>query len=348
MNRRITSILALVALLTGGGAYYLLTDESNSQPEEATLESQPSNQLPDSIIVATFNIQNLGKNNAFQVRNAARIIQGFDLVAVQEIMNYGEGTKGRDSLRAIVNLLGSNWSHSISSEANGTVTGQPHTFEFSAFLWRNDKLELIPNSSKLWDEDNNPITGLTDQERQFDREPYIASFRTIDGNFDFTVITFHAASPGRPYRRDEIRRLALVYKAIQSADTLQHDVLLCGDFNTPVNKAEWDEVRSISTMTHILTEDNKTTLRNNGELSNNQYDTFWFQANSTNEDVVSGNVVEAWNIDLIFDPSQCTDITDEVNQSRCRYKKSVSDHLPVQIILRTNQDSDKFEDTGIF
>ncbi len=330
----------LVVILLGGGGivgYYLLS--GNNQEDAST------------ITIATFNIQNLGRDKAYQVPNVVKIIEQFDLVAVQEVMNYDSGRAGAVAVQAIVDSLGENWTSLISEEANGTAvaesTNSIHTFEFYAFIWQKDRIELIENSAHLWDEDANSIAGLNDQERQFDREPFIASFKTAEGNLDFSIINLHAASPSKDWRDDEIKRLKIVYNNVQGSNTNQNDIFLCGDFNTPVNKSEWDSLETLPTMDHILTENDKTTInRNTGELSQNQYDTFWFQANASREDIVqgSGQVLSAWNISMVLDPDLTLpdNITDEDAKKRWYYGKMVSDHLPVILVLRTDKDTDNF------
>ncbi len=67
----------LVVILLGGGGivgYYLLS--GNNQEDAST------------ITIATFNIQNLGRDKAYQVPNVVKIIEQFDLGADQEEMNY--------------------------------------------------------------------------------------------------------------------------------------------------------------------------------------------------------------------------------------------------------------------
>ena len=230
MNKFVISGL-IVILLGGGGVvgWYLLSDNGT---EEAS-----------TITVGTFNLEKLGRDNDFQVPNAVKIIQQFDLVALQEVMNFGGGTKGPAAVQAIVTNLGDGWSSVISEQPNGTASAaasadNPPSFEFYAFIWRTDRVQLIDSSAHLWDEATHPMTGISDQERQFDREPFIASFRTVNGSLDFTVISIHAASPGKSWRDDEIKRLRIVYETMQASDPNQNDVILCGDFNTPVNKSE--------------------------------------------------------------------------------------------------------------
>ena len=337
---------SLIVVLIGGGGvvgYYFL---GNNEP--LTIED-------NTITVATFNVQNLGRDKAYQVPNVARIVEQFDIVAIQEVMNYDNGTKGKLAIEAIVDSLGNNWNFIISDEANGTESAANsnslYTFEFYAFIWNTNKIELINNSALLWNEEANPIAELTEQERQFDREPYFASFKSVQGNLDFTLISFHAAAPGKSWRDDEIKRLKIVYEYVQDLDANQNDIFLCGDFNTPVNKGDWDTLKSVSSMTHILSKDDKTTVdKSTGKLSNNQYDTFWYQSAYTGEDIVagSGQVLSAWNITMDIDPDLVLpdDITDEENQKRWFYAQMISDHLPVIIVLRNDADSDNF--TPIF
>ena len=101
-------------------------------------------------------------------------------------------------------------------------------------------------------------------------------------------------------------------------------------------------------MTHILTENDKTTInKTTGNLSKNQYDTFWFQLSATGEDIVpgSGQVLAAWNTTMDLDPEKTPPetITDEEARKRWHYSRVVSDHLPVMIVLGVDQDSDHFE-----
>lgn len=327
----------IVALLGSGGVvgYYLWGNDDSS-----------------TITVATYNIQNLGRNKDYQVPNAVKIIKQFDLVAIQEVMNYGQGERGKIAIQAIVDSLGTTWAFIISDEPNGTelaaeASDNPPSFEFYAFIWRIDKIELINNSAFLWDEGSNILSDLTDQERQFDREPFIASFKSVEGDLDFTIINFHAAAPRKSWRDDEIERLKVVYEAIQNRNIDQNDVFLCGDFNTPVNKDEWDELESIDSMSHILTENDQTTIdKRTGKLSQNQYDTFWYQANFTEEDIIegSGQVLSAWNITMDIDPDLIlpNEITDEETKKIWYYSQMVSDHLPVIIVLRNDVDTDNF------
>lgn len=313
--------------------------------------------LKNQIRLGSFNIEKLGKNNPYQAQNAAIILTNYDIVAIQEVMNTGAtaknpmGTKGIEALKQIVASLGSDWGYVVSPTANGTLSAEEsrafNTFEYYAFIYRKSKLELIPNSAHLWDEAKNPIPGLKDQKRQFDREPFIASFRAKGGNLDFTLITIHAAQPAAKWRRDEIRRLKIVYEKVQDEDPHQNDVFLLGDFNTNVDKPEWGDLKSIPTIKHILTSKDVTTInKTTGELSDSQYDTIWYQGKYSDEDIIfnSAQVDQAWKEPLKFPNVRPTiDAKDEEHKLIWFYGKYASDHLPITLILRSDKDTDRIK-----
>ena len=322
---------------------------------EIVIVSCPENQIR----LGTFNIEKLGKANEYQARNAAEILKNYDLVAIQEVMNTGAtrnnhiGKKGIEALQQIVAYLGDDWAYIVSIEPNGTAnaerSGALNTFEYYAFIYRKSKVELISDSAYLWDEDVNSMQGLKDQERQFDREPFIASFKVKNGNLDFTLITIHAASPSAEWRKDEIRRLKIVYETVQDSNANQNDVFLLGDFNTSVDKKEWESLKSLPGMKHILTSSNVTTLyKARGRLSKNQYDTIWYQAEYSDEDIIAetANVHEAWreSIDMPNDVRLPRSIKSNENKKIWLYGKYVSDHLPITMLLLVDKDTDNFGD----
>lgn len=313
----------------------------------------------EQIRLGTFNIEKLGKENPYQVKNAAEILKNYDIVAIQEIMNTGAskisplGSEGIEALRRIVSYLGDDWGYVLSPEPNGTASAKKawafNTFEYYAFIYRKSKIELIFNSAYLWDEEKNPIKGLRDQERQFDREPFIASFRARNGNLDFTIITIHVAAPDAGWRRDEIKRLAVVYKTVQDSDVSQNDVFLMGDFNTNVDNKEWDSLKSLPAMKHILTSKDVTTFnKKKGMLSKSQYDTIWYQGSYSDEDIIveTAEVHQAWREGIVT-PGRVKlprGIRSGESRKMWLYGRYVSDHLPVSVLMWAGRDTDSFQD----
>jgi hypothetical protein len=303
------------------------------------------------IRLGSFNIEKLGKRVPEQVENAAELLKNYDIVAIQGIMNSGatlstrRGKRGIEALESIVEMLGEEWTSVVSKEPNGTAReehlGQLHTFEYYAFIYRSNKIELILNSARLWDEQKNKMPNLEDQERQFDREPFIASFKTTSGNLDFTLITFHAASPTARWRTNEIARLAKVYNKIQDFDKKQNDVFLLGTFNTPASDASWLGIRNLKVVPIFEKSDVKTTFNKLNTALENQYDNIWYQADASKDDIVenSGMVDEAWT-------KAPENLSDE-NNKKSFYIKNVSDHLPITMLLRTDKDTDHFGEAPV-
>lgn len=320
------------------------------------LAESPENQIQ----LGTFNIEKLGGNNPYQAQNAAEILMNYDIVAVQEVMNFGAtkdnpiGGGGIEALKRIVSHLGDDWSYVVSSEPNGTLDSEKSRkysmFEYYAFLYRKSKIELVKDSAYLWNESGNPIAGLKEQERQFDREPFIASFKARNGKLDFTIITIHAAAPDRPWRKDEIKRLAIAYKTVQDSDASQNDVFLMGDFNTNADRKEWDDLKSLPEMKHVLASDNPTTLyKAGGRLSKSQYDTIWHQGSYSDEDIIAetAQVHQAWkeNLHVPSGVEAPKKMKDE-NKQIWLYGEYASDHLPVTVLLWADKDSDNFKTEG--
>ncbi len=320
---------------------------------DSHLQTSSENQIR----LGSFNIEKLGFKKEFQVENAAEILKNYDIVAIQEVMNLGAskdnpiGTKGIEALKQIVSYLGEDWDYVTSEEPKGPSRAEKSkafsTFEYYAFIFRKSKIELIEDSAYLWNEQENPMVGLESQERQFDREPFIASFKAKKGNLDFTLITIHVASPAAKWRRDEIKRLAIVYKAVQDSDPNQNDVFLLGDFNTNVDKKEWDDLKVLEGMRHIITSKDATTLdKARGRLSKNQYDTIWYQGQYSDEDVIPGSarVHQAWQEDLKVpeDINIPKKIKGEEAKQIWLYGRHASDHLPVTMLLWSDRDSDNF------
>lgn len=317
---------------------------------------EPSN--ANQIRLGTFNIEKLGKANEYQAKNAAEILKNYDVVAIQEVMNTGasktspRGEDGIEALKRIASYLGDDWDYVISPDSNGTASAKRsrafNTFEYYAILYRKSKIELISNSAHLWDEEINLIKGLKDQERQFDREPFIASFKTKNGNLDFTLITIHAAAPAAGWRRNEIKRLAIVYKVVQDSDPNQNDVFLMGDFNTNVDKKEWESLKSLPGMKHILTSKDVTTLNKaGGKLSKSQYDTIWYQGDYSDEDIIldTAQVHQAWKeaLDKPKDIKVPNKFRNQENKQIWLYGKYASDHLPVTVLLWADRDTDNLQ-----
>ena len=140
-----------------------------------TQTSQPSillasTTVPETITIASFNIQVFGQTKASKpevMAILAEIISDFDIVAIQEIRDTS-GT-AIEQLESSVDALGTDYSYII-----GTHLGRTSSKEQYAYLYRTQTIE--PLDSYTFDD----VTDI------FHREPFIAYFRTKVGNFDLS------------------------------------------------------------------------------------------------------------------------------------------------------------------
>ncbi|WP_145417788.1 deoxyribonuclease [Planctomycetes bacterium K23_9] len=206
---------------------------------EPVVLTPKSNQISDSIRIATFNIKQFGekKSSTRMVPDAnvdvmgtiAKIVSQFDLVAIQEVRG-SDGTP----IRRLIDLL---------NESGGQYTatlsepiGDEHYTECYAYVWDQTRMRLIQNSAYV----------VHDDSKRMYREPMVASFETrvpaTEGRrpFRFTIINAHT-DPDLVSPRDianEINVLDDVFMRVRQYeyDTAgEEDCLLVGDLNVDSN-----------------------------------------------------------------------------------------------------------------
>ncbi|KAA3618534.1 MAG: hypothetical protein D8M58_21360 [Calditrichaeota bacterium] len=179
--------------------------------------------------------------------------------------------------------------------------------EIYAFLYRSDKVDYLDFANVYPDPSNN-----------FIREPFYASF--ISGTFDFTVITMHSIfGHSKEERRKEARLLDEVYAFVQNENSVEQDVILCGDFNLKASDAAFDDLRNIYSMQELIS--GGTTIKES------EYDNIWINNSFTSE----------------FEGSTGIDRFDETDFGNDDKKASlqVSDHRPIWAKFTvTNPDDD--------
>jgi len=164
-----------------------------------------------SIKVAAFNVQVFGQSKRSKpaiMAILARTAREFDVMLVQEIRDASE-TTAQYYLDAINDMPGIDYSM-VSSPRLGRSSSK----EAYAFYYRASTVEHI--SDYVWND-----TGDV-----FEREPYIASFRS--GNFDFVLVGIHVKPDDA---EAEIGALAQVYAAILAGNPDERDIIILGDFN---------------------------------------------------------------------------------------------------------------------
>lgn len=202
--------------------------------------------------------------------------------------------------RNILKRLGKNYDYQISDQV-GEGAKERYVFLYDGSkVFATARAQLFPDKGDL-----------------FIREPYFGSFRS--GNFDFTVIVVHVIYGDKvSKRRNEIRKLAEVYKEVQDRDPKEQDIILLGDFNREPNDDEaFSRIRSFPSMVNLFNLPHKSII-----YDSNLFDNIFFQSAYLKE--YTGNCgIERFD-ETIF------------NNNDEMAKMVVSDHRPVWAEFNTN------------
>ncbi len=174
--------------------------------------------LPNSnesrIKIAAFNIEIFGKatREKENVMNVLKkIAQEFDIMLVQEIRDIKQETAPY-YLQKINEAVG----YEKYAFKRSERLGRSKIKEVYVYFYNTDKVEFIENSDYVYNDVNDV----------FEREPYIASFRSR--NFDFTLVGIHV----KPDDADsEIGHLANIVDLILAENPNEKDIIVMGDFN---------------------------------------------------------------------------------------------------------------------
>ena len=163
------------------------------------------------IRVAAFNVQVFGKSKRSKpevMDILTRTVRQFDVVFVQEIRDASE-TTAEFFLDEINDMDGPDYAFVRSSRLGRTSMKEAYAYYYNANA-------VQCTADYVW----------ADTGDLFEREPYIASFRS--GNFDFTLVGIHT----KPDNAEaEIGALVRVYSSILAADPDERDIIILGDLN---------------------------------------------------------------------------------------------------------------------
>lgn len=267
---------------------------------------------PQDISIASFNTLHLGWGSDKNFEIIASILSRFDLVALQEVMKEEAVATLVSQLESIPSSSGGSslqWDYIVSDKLGTTKYKESY-----AFIWKSDRISLIPNSAFVHSDEND----------EFIREPYVASFKA--GNIDFMLISAHFVFGDKlKERQDEARAMAEVYSKLQQADSHENDLILLGDFNLPPTDVGWQDLKDLTGIAWVLNPPSLTTVGKTGMSS--LYDNIWFQTQFTPEFAGTGGSYEYMHD--FFE----TDVFESARQF-------VSDHVPVYAVFRTNVGDD--------
>jgi len=210
------------------------------RPESDGGGGVPSKDSEQTLLLATWNLRDFGKNKGFGERTLepvfyiAEIISAFDLVALQEI------TSNLKLFYQLMDMLGPNWDF-IATDVTGNQERMVFVYDtrkvrFRSFVGEITLLEhelirlkqsvKLPKNTALKDADGNAIALPDDATlelpqgnklltgKQFNRTPFMVSFQA--GWFRFNLCTVHmyfgSGKEGLEQRRQEIEKIARVFR----------------------------------------------------------------------------------------------------------------------------------------
>jgi deoxyribonuclease-1-like protein len=269
---------------------------NNTSAANSSLEDKVSGE----ITITSWNMKQLGQSklNKTQVMSyVINILGRSDINAMQEITS-----KEQTVMPSLVDLLkkqGKNYDFVISERL-----GRTNTKEQYVFLYDKSTIEYVANSAYV----------VADPDDRMHREPFVASFKTKGGTFDFTLIDVHT-DPDET--EQELNYLDEVYTGVQNSDPNENDVIMLGDFNEPGTKFyELGKVPNIRVM--IVDDSIKTNTRNTA-----QFDNIVFDSNTLSEYTNQFNVFN-YESELGITTQEAINISDHRPIS-ARFRKSGSD-----------------------
>lgn len=167
----------------------------------------------------TWNIRNFNqKKEDKAIRYIAEVCKNFDLIAIQEVKDNLGG------IAALQRKLGKKYRFLFSDPAGNT--------ERLVFCYNSEKVEFTGLAAEVV---MAPGAGkeTVKPELEFDRTPYLASFRVSGCNFIVaTVHIYYGSGSNVKYRLGEIQNIArYLQKRSSDVDRLDSDYIACGDFN---------------------------------------------------------------------------------------------------------------------
>jgi endonuclease/exonuclease/phosphatase family metal-dependent hydrolase len=180
--------------------------------------SIPADGTRNTIRIASFNIQVFGKakiDQPFVIDSLVRIIQQFDIVAIQEVRSRDD-----DILPRFVESLNAAERHY--DFVIGPRLGRTNSKEQYAFIFDQKTVEV----------DRYQLYTINDPQDFLHREPFVGWFRARgpppDQAFTFSLVNIHT-DPDEV--QDEVNVLDDVFHAVRNDGRREDDVIIVGDFN---------------------------------------------------------------------------------------------------------------------
>lgn len=201
----------------------------------------PEKDLDKHLLLATWNIRDLGKNGAKHGRRTledlfylAEIISKFDLIAVQEVNDL-------DDWENIMNILGNDWDYiatDISEHSEGG-NGERMTFVYDTrkVSFKNIAGEIVLSRANLVTKNvEDGAEDVPEHGRQFARTPFLVSFQAGWFHFDLCTVHIYFGSESGAKLKRRIAEIEQIAEEIKERSDIafknrKHAMILLGDFN---------------------------------------------------------------------------------------------------------------------
>ena len=293
----------------------------------------PASRIDETLNLATWNIREFGKRPRSQaaIHFIAEILGQFDLISLVEL------NQDLSDLQRVLQILGPDWRAVYSGvvpDPGGNGERFAYIYDRRAVAFNGLATLAIPPRTRIGDEYVIP-------DRMWWRLPYLASFRS--GNFDFVMIVVHIRWGRRIAAR--IRELSLLARWINQFRRAEHavdrDLIVVGDFNIPDRSGPMFQAVAEYGL-HIP----KAMLgdRFGSNLARDKrYDQIMQYPSEAYPDsfadqggVLDFHLSEA-HIAELFPPDLYPDMT------LARYTREMSDHLPLWVQIRTDNDRSQLQ-----
>ena len=257
--------------------------------------------LANEAYIASFNILRLGASKK-DMTQTAKILQGFDIVGLVEVMN-------KDGVEELVDELNKQGNEKWDYHISPFGVGSSKYKEYFAYVYKKDKVKFIKSEGFYKDGKSSLL-----------REPYGATFKI--NNFDFTLVLVHTIyGNNESQRKAENFKMVDVYDYFQDRDKKENDIFIAGDFNLyALDESFRPLYKHADKITYAIDPAIKTTMGPKGRA--NSYDNFFFSQKYSQEFTGSSGA-----LDFSGDNPKLM-------------REIISDHIPVFIVVETSKDDD--------
>jgi len=254
MKLQILAIIILIAFSLGCITY----NEQDDNPEAEEMEYDPypfgtdENVehadliiVEDTLTIGSFNLQVFGVTKADKpevMSVLADIVRTYDIVAIQEIRDSSQ--TALPELVDLVNSDGPNYQYVVSERLGRTSSKEQY-----AYIYNSNTVESTSEAQTY------PEPEGTDP---FHRQPYIASFKTTEGNCDATLMVIHT-DPDEA--TEEINALDDVLEYAQIIYPEEQDFIIMGDLNADGSYFDEDSTSDLDEYYWVIDDSKDTTTK---------------------------------------------------------------------------------------